>query len=227
MPANTTNQQITLPIGTDPADGPQSFIDQTADIENRLVQRYTSDADRAARNPAPNTGELSIVTGNTWYDRYTGAVWLPVTPLQVRKAATQTINNSTTLTNDTALLIPFPAVAANWGFEGWIGYISTTVADIKFAFAADAAITGYTFAPVALATSAGGTSGDVITQGTTALGTAIACGGSGGTAGALINGSITTSGVAGTLQLQWAQNTLEATNTQVLLRSWLRLFAIN
>src|SRR5688572_10942738 len=177
MPANTANQQITLPIGTDPADGPQAFLDQTVDIENRLVQRYTSDADRTARNPAPNTGELSIVAGNTWYDRYTGAVWLPVTPLQARKAATQTVNNSTVLVNDVGLAITFPPVAANWGFEGWVFYQSTTVADIKFAFAADAAITAYTFTPLALATTAAGTTGDIITQSTSTLGTAIPCGG--------------------------------------------------
>lgn len=227
MPVNTSNQQITLPIGTDPADGPQAFTDQTADLENRLVQRYTSAADRAARNPAPNTGELSFVTGNTWYDRYTGAIWLPVTPLQARKTATQTVNNSTVLVNDTDLFINFPTVAANWAIEGWLTYVSTTVADFKLTFAADAAITSFGFNPIGLATSAGGTTGDVTTQGTAALGTTIAVGGSGGTAGIWIAGRIVTSGVAGVLQLQWAQNTLEATNTQVLVGSWLRLVAIN
>jgi hypothetical protein len=226
MPANTTNQQITLPIGTDPADGPQAFIDQTADLETRLVQRFTTDADRAARNPTPATGELSIVAGNTWYDRYTGAIWLPATDIKVRKSATQTVNNSIALVNDTALLINFPAVAASWGFEGTIFYTSTTVADIQFAFAADAAITAYTFFPVGLATTATGVTGDATFQVTTVLGTGRAVGGASTNAGCLLNGRITTSGVAGVLQLMWAQNTLEATNTQVLAGSWLRLTAI-
>lgn len=227
MSTTTTDQQITIPVGGDPADNPQAFIDMIAGVESRLVLRYTSDADRTARNPAPTTNQWSIVAGNTWYDRWTGAKWIPVTPLRARKAVTQTINNSTTLTNDTGLAIPFPAVAANWLFTGWLLYSSSTVADIKFAFAADAAITGYGFSPVGLATSAGGTTGDVITQGTAALGTAIAVGGSGGTSGALLNGRITTSGVAGTLQLQWAQNTLEVSNTQVLAGAWLQLEAID
>lgn len=227
MPTNTTNQQITRPIGTDPADNPVAFTDMLADVEGRLVQRYTSNADRLARNPAPATGELSIVAGNTWYDRYTGSIWLPVTPIQVRKTANQTINNSVTLTNDTQLAITFPPIAAQWTFEAMLFYTSTTVADIKFAFAADAAITAFGFFPIALATSAGGTTGDVTTQVAAATATAIAAGGSGALAGAHLVGRMATSGVAGTLQLQWAQNTLEVSNTMISAGSWLRLVGLS
>lgn len=227
MPFNTANQQITLPIGTDAADGPQAFVDQTADLETRLVQRFTSFADRTARNPAPTLGELSIVTSNTWFDRWTGAVWLPVTPIKVVKSASQTVNNSTALVNDTALVITFPPVAASWGFEATIFYTSTTVADIQFAFAADAAITSYSFFPVGLATGAAGVTGDATFQMTTVLGTGRAVGGASTNTGCILKGRIVTSGAAGNLQLMWAQNTMEATNTQVLAGSHLYLEAIS
>lgn len=227
MSTVTTDQGIVIPVGGDPANNPSTFVSFVARVESGLVLRYTSNADRTARNPTPTTGQLSFVAGNTWYDRWTGSKWLPVTPLRARKAVNQTINNSTTLTNDVGLAITFPAVIGNWQFTGWLLYTSSTVADIKVAFAADAAITGYGFSPVGLATGAAGTTGDVITQGTTALGTAIAVGGSGGTSAITLSGRISTSGAAGTLQFQWAQNTLEVSNTVVLGGAWLQLEAID
>lgn len=227
MTTVTPDQGIVIPVGGDPANNPSAFTSMIAGVESRLVLRYTSEADRTARNPAPTANQWSIVAGNTWYDRWTGTKWLPVTPLRVRKSSAQTVNNSTTLVNDVGLAITFPPVAANWAFTGWLLYSSTTVADLKVAFAADAAITGFGFNPFALATSAGGTTGDATTQGTGTLGTAIAIGGSGSTAGILLGGRITTNGSIGTLQFQWAQNTLEATNSQVFGGSWLQLEAID
>lgn len=226
MSTMTANQGIVIPVGGDAANNPSAFVSMIAGVEQRLVQRYTTDLDRATRNPAPATNELSIVGTNTWYDRYTGSKWLPCTPLQAARTSTQTVNNSTTLTNDTQLFINFPAVAATWAIEAWLLYTSSTVADFKLAFAADAAITGYGMSPFALATGAAGSTGDCTTQGTGTLGTAIAVGGAGATAGLLVGGRITTNGAAGVLQLQWAQNTLEVSNTQVFTGSWLRLAAI-
>lgn len=226
MSANTTNQQITYPVGTDLADNPTAFLDMLADVENRLVQRYTSDADRTARNPAPTIGELSFVAGGTWYDRWTGTKWLPVTTLKVMKTATQTVNNSTALVNDTELFIAFPAtggVSTRWSIEGWIAYTSTIVADFQVTFAAHANITGREYTFTGLATTATGTTGDFTAQRVTG---SAALGGAGAAAGIGINGFFSSNGLAGTLQLQWAQNTLEATNTQVFSGSWLKVTAI-
>lgn len=225
MPANTANQQITLPIGTDAADAPQAFTDQTADLENRLVQRYVSDADRAARNPAPNLGELSIVTANTWYDRYTGAKWLPVTPLQVRKTVTQTVNNSTVLVNDNELLIALPLINTSYGIEMYITYTSSTVADIKFTFSVPAGATG-SFCTTGLAVGAAGTTGDGQFD-ATGLTTTISIGGAGQAVGCLITGTINTAAATGNLQFRWAQDTAEVSNTTVNADSWLRVTAIS
>lgn len=226
MSANTTNQQITYPVGTDLADNPTAFLDMLADVEGRLVQRYTTDADRLARNPAPTTNELSIVTGNTWYDRWTGVKWLPVTAIQVFKTAAETVNNSTALQNDDQLFLPIPPIVANWTIEGALYYTSTTVADFKASFAANAGIGSLLFGLQGLAVASAAVTGDTNWD-SQVPGTAIPIAGIGGTITANINGGFTSTGVAGTLQLQWAQNTLEATNTQVTTRSWLRMTAVS
>ena len=221
MSANTTNQQITYPVGTDLADNPTAFLDMLADVEGRLVQRYTSNADRLARNPTPATGELSFVSGTTWYDRWTGAKWLPITPVQAVKTANQIINNSTTFTNDLHLFVPIPTLNSTYAIEATIAYVSTAVADIKLQFTVPAG-SGFNFGGYGAATT-GGTTGDA----NFSWATNVSYGGSGSDMVAILQGTLISGGTAGNLQLQWAQNTLEATNTTVYSRSWLRLTAIS
>lgn len=81
----TTNQGLILPDGTDNANVPLTFTDfvttAVSGIENRLVERYLSTADRTTRNPAPNEGELSYLSDLNRYDTYSGAAWIPlITP---------------------------------------------------------------------------------------------------------------------------------------------------
>jgi hypothetical protein len=230
MPTNTTNQQITIPIGTDSADAPQGFIDQTSDIETRLVQRYTNLADRTARNPVPVQGELSILDTSTWYDRYTGAKWIPVTPIQVYKTASQNIINSIALTNDAQLLIPLPAANTSYAVEAVIYYVASTTGDIKFSFTMPAAATA-TLAGLVLATTAAGGTGD-ITVGAIALpGVGVISAGGAGVGAAVVarlEATVLTAGTTGNLQLQWAQNALDAVNaTTVLVHSRLAAKAIS
>jgi len=82
--ALTTNQGLILPDGTDNANVPLTFTDFVttagSGIENRLVQRYLSIADRTTRNPAPNEGELSYLNDLNRYESYTGTVWIPIYP---------------------------------------------------------------------------------------------------------------------------------------------------
>lgn len=225
MPTNLPDQNWTIPAGPDLANNPLAFNDFAADVLDTVILRYPNIATRDAFNGGRAAGDVSFVTGDTWYSRWTGVKWLPFTPLQAVKTSTQTVNNSTALVNDTELFINFPAtnaVASTFLLEGFLAYSSSTVADFKLAFAGTN-VTAFNYAPIALATTAAGTSGDVITQDTTALATAIQIGGSGGMAGIILGGRIVTNGSAGTLTAQWAQNTLEASNTQVFAGSWLRL----
>lgn len=230
MPTNTTNQQITLPIGTDSADNPLAFLDQVADYEGRLVQRYTNLADRTARNPAPVQGELSILDTSTWYDRYTGSKWLPVTPIQVYKTATQNVINSVALVNDAELFVPLPAANSSYAVELVIYYVASTTGDAKFTLTMPAGATA-TLGGVVLAVTAGGSTGDG-TWGAIGLPSVgvISAGGAGGGAAlvACMQGTVLTAGTTGNLQLQWAQNTLDAvTATSVLVHSRLTVRAIS
>jgi hypothetical protein len=98
--ALTTNQGLIVPDGTDNANVPLTFTDFVttagSGVENRLVQRYLSVADRTARNPAPNEGELSYLSDVNRYDSFTGSVWTPL------------INPSTFAVNTA----PFPGLAS-------------------------------------------------------------------------------------------------------------------
>lgn len=82
--ALTTNQGLILPDGIDNANVPLTFTDFVttagSGMENRLVQRYLSIADRTARNPAPNEGELSYLSDVDRYEGYNGSAWISLYP---------------------------------------------------------------------------------------------------------------------------------------------------
>lgn len=79
--ALTTNQGLDIPDGTDNANVPLSFTNYNTGLENRLVQRYLSVADRTARNALPFEGELSYLIDLDRYDRYTGTAWVDLVPV--------------------------------------------------------------------------------------------------------------------------------------------------
>lgn len=98
--ALTTNQGLILPDGTDNANVPLTFTDFVttagSGIENRLVQRYLSIADRTARNPAPNEGELSYLADLNRYESYTGTAWISVYPQHAFAADVTGFNTTST-----------------------------------------------------------------------------------------------------------------------------------
>jgi hypothetical protein len=76
----TTDQQLTLPSNTDLNDIPTAAANiilglSNNGVESRLVKRYLSVADRAARNPTPNEGEFSYLLDQNELDSYDGAAW--------------------------------------------------------------------------------------------------------------------------------------------------------
>lgn len=133
----------------------------------------------------------------------------------VIKTADETVNNSDTLQNDDELYF---AIAANeiWVVEFDIFHNSSATADIKFAVVAPSGATVHTYflgyrASAALAKvyrAGGGVSTDVDGVAGDTLERYLAV---------IINGS-----TAGNVQLQWAQNTQDASNTKVLANSMLR-----
>ena len=140
------------------------------------------------------------------------------TPVVVIKTADQTVNNSTTLVND-SLLKSTLAVSTRYAFECFVVYDSSAVADIKVAFTVPAAATIHYStiargATLAVAYAVSNASAGTIGIGADAAGTF---------ASALIIGHVSMSTTAGDLQLQWAQNTAEVSDTIMKAGSWLRV----
>lgn len=228
MPNDTPDQQITLPIDPDTADNPLAFTNFVADVERRLVRTYASEADRAARRVSVAENDLSALADVDRVEVYNGSLDISLYRRSLysfmRKGDDQTLTPSnTTLQNVTGLSATVPATGA-FSFRGVIYFESTAVADIKFAFSipAGGALRWTGFGPV----TAGGSSGDANFLTVTASDATLAFGG-GGTGVILackIEGEYVGGGTAGTLQFRAAQNTSEATNSRVIIRSRLEMW---
>ena len=236
MPSDTPDQQITLPVDADAADNPVAFNQSVGDIEPRLVRRYTTSADRTARMLTLNQNDLSSLTAPTT-GRPRIEAWDGVTHVSAyvrcmytyaRKAADETVNNSTALQNDDLLFSPLAASSGTYQFELNLLYSATTVADIKFAFTWPAGATAF-WSAIGLATGSATLTGDATFSFINVSGTSVAFGGIGAGAPVPIRifGNIAMGGTAGNLQLQWAQQNLEATNTVVHSNSNLQLWRVS
>lgn len=129
----------------------------------------------------------------------------------VRKASDETVNNSTTYQNDDALLL---AVLANttWVIEFELLVNTSAVADFKAQLTGPAGSTIYGNNVVLNAT---GNFAEV-------EGAAVTMAGTGAVKLQHLKFLVIVGSTAGNLQLQWAQNTLEATDTKVLADSVLK-----
>jgi hypothetical protein len=155
---------------------------------------------------------MPIATGNQIL-----AADILVRPLLVRKTADETVNNSNVLQNDDELLF---AVAANeiWEFTIYVIYDSGATPDFKHN------LTG----PVASAIYEHDTGLTVAAAAAITVGAAAWIGyGAGSPAlGLIIRGIIVNGANAGNLQLQWAQNTADASDTKVKANSCIIAFKL-
>jgi hypothetical protein len=146
------------------------------------------------------------------------AQWQTLLPITVVKSLDETVNNSATLQNDDALVIAVNSTA-KYEVTGLVAYNSGTTPDIKFAFTAPASAT-FLWCCDALDTGASGVTGTVSRQ-KLAITDSLGVGGTGNDLIAKISGILVVAGTAGNLQLQWAQNTANASNTIVRAGSYL------
>jgi hypothetical protein len=232
--ANTPDQQITYPVGTDLADNPTAFLDMLADVETRLVLKYTNAADRAARHTAPVEGDLTGLATENRYDVYNGSAYVSLAAridhFMVRRTADGTpgsgaVNNNVVLANE-PVLVGAIDTGATYMWEAGIFYDSSTTADIKFAFATPT-FSAMRWSLTGLATTATTAEGDMRNATVSASGTPTQVGGIGvGTIiFAKIEGYIVTT-AAGNLQLQFAQQNLDATQTTIRNGSYLRAWRV-
>lgn len=135
-----------------------------------------------------------------------------------RTSDSSAVNNSTTLVNDSTLKVSIGASRSYW-FYGVVLYNTSAVADLKLAFTVPAGASliwagiGYH-----LSTAAG-----VAFNYASGSGTTMSFGGVGANTCCFILGTGTISATQGDLQLQFAQDTAEATNTVLLSGSWLKV----
>lgn len=157
-------------------------------------------------------GSLYFETDTQFLKQVQSGAWASIisAPLvKVYKTANQTVNNSTTLVNDTHLK---KALAANeiFEFEAKILYQSGTIPDFKFDFTVPSGAT--------IANQAAFAAFDV---GVTAFSWGLyygasAIGGNVAAAISIIKGIVINGANAGDLQFRWAQNTADASDTKVL-----------
>jgi hypothetical protein len=164
-----------------------------------------------------NLDVLHYVTGSSEWQASNRLT--KVEPIVARKTATETVNNSAAMQNDDELLW---AVAANtlYRFELHLFYISDATPDFKFQFTVPAGAVmrwGYMAVDTALAFKHPGYQNEA---------TVGVAGGDGTDRYIIINGIVATVGTAGTLRLQWAQNTANASNTSVKDNSFGALYQI-
>lgn len=129
--AITTNQGLILPDGADNANVPLTFTNFVttagAGMENRLVQRYLSPADRTARNPLPNEGELSYLADVEQYFTFNGSgQWVPLTKGQVTDT-TRTANATFTSTETVLDFVTFTAIAGVRYKLSWNGNLRSAI----------------------------------------------------------------------------------------------------
>jgi hypothetical protein len=134
----------------------------------------------------------------------------------VRKTADETVNNSAVLQNDDDLLLP---IGANeiWRFEFVIYGISNATADFKYSLVGPAA------SNVRWEFTGENESATVVSWNFLAGGVAVAARGfaDGSHTLNILRGVIINGANAGNLQLQWAQNTADASDTKVFANSCL------
>lgn len=217
MTIPSTNQGIPLQQGTDPANLPSAQVSWNGVMEPRLVQRYLNGGDRTARNAAPAEGEVSYLIAEDRTEIFNGLNWVSLYPRSLfhnvrRTTDAAAINNSVALVSDATMTTVLPAVTGIFRWRDTIVYSSSQTADYKIA---------YTFPGTAwwggqgLAAGAVATTGDGQFAVTTASGTSAAYGGAavGTRLIVIVDGEVTLSGAGGNLVLQYAQQTLDATNT--------------
>lgn len=141
----------------------------------------------------------------------------PTTPIirVVRKATTETVNNSAALQNDNELKF---AMGANdvWAFQLYLRYDSSAVADIQMDISVPA---GASVDGVAVGRNSAGTMISIEVGLTSALN--LGGQGAGTTVRAEITGVVINGGTAGDFQLRWAQLAAEVSDTKVLSDSYL------
>lgn len=228
MPTVTPDQALGLPVDADAADAPVAFNNFVAGVEQRLVRLYTDTADRTTRQLVVAENELSGLGTENRIEVYNGTANVSLhtraVHTAVRASASQVLTASTTVLQNVTGMTSVLTINAIFEFYMRVFYDASTAADIKFAFTIPA---GASMRWGLDGLSAGGTNPGYGTA--TASAAAIAAGGLGvGTVNmAIIQGEVSMGGTAGSLQMQAAQNTSDASVTTIFDRTYLEVWRLS
>lgn len=138
------------------------------------------------------------------------------------KATDESVTSSTTMQDDDELLVALDA-NTRYAFDALITYDAPAAGDIKMQFTVPAGATGRRFVHYQGTTANSCLSSTQSTHGS-AIGTSVSVGGpaAGTPCEVTISGYVKTAGTSGTLRLQWAQDTSDATASIVKEGSWIR-----
>jgi hypothetical protein len=183
-------------------------------VRDQTVNVFASAAARDSAITSPTEGMICYLQDSNLICTYDGAAWLIWPWAQYkRKSADQTVNNTATLANDSDLAWPVLANAV-YELRMLILYNSGTVPDIKFAWTIPVGL-AMTWVVTGFDTAGSFLFGNIDAEGSTR-----ALGGTGANLAAEVSGIVNVGVNSGTLQLQWAQNTANASNTVVKAGSW-------
>lgn len=166
----------------------------------------------AFTNPKSDGADATITRPSDW-----NAAHVFTGYTEVWKGSAQIVNNSTTLVNANDMLVAL-AASEVWRFEAQLWYESGTTPDIKFAFTVPSGATLWWHRHGADEAGTVFGSGVVVGSGTSdpAQG-----GGAGSIRSIHIRGLVVNSTTAGNLQLQFAQNSTNASDTTLHANSTL------
>lgn len=180
-----------------------------ASVRDQTVTPFATAAARASAVTSPLEGMLGYRVDGKTFEGYDGVSYVRVPfVVHANKTADETVNNSAALQNDDALAWAV-AGSATYAFRLYLVYSSGTTPDLKFTFTGPASFT-MSYTVTGFDTSGSFAFGNISTESSTPT-----LGGTGGNVAALITGRVVTAATAGTLQLQWAQNTANGSDTIV------------
>lgn len=236
MTTTTTNQGLVLPASSDNDNVPQSMSDYNGTsgagtgVESRLVQRFTSTADRTTRNGTPASGEYTYRTDADGFEyRSSGGAWVPWPERYSAVKPSSTARTSTTTrTADPHLTLTLRA-NVSYTLSGLLILSSAANAagdfNMDFAFPANAVVHWGGVGPNNTITSGSFIGGEFQAQSNQTVSptgaTPYGCTTVPNTV--LLSGYVAVGATAGSLTLQWAQQTSNANATTLITGSWLRL----
>lgn len=197
-------------------------------VMDGIVNTFASSGARASAITAPSESMLTYLSDLNRFEGYDGQAYAPL-PFSsaVVKTADEQVSNSITFQDDDHLVLPLAANAV-YELSMTLYYVAVTSGSLKFGFTyplgasltcgVDGYLIGGSFTMIRQANYAAASGAALL---------AVEGAGGSTTVNATATGTLTVGSTAGSLRLQWAQNTSNAIATTVRAGSVMRLTRIS